>query len=305
MALQQDQRRDPGLVVLAPGEPLAGVVGSLVGTDPPVAFEFHDGSRLGPPDAPATIVVRSDDALRRIVTAPRRARHRPGLRLRRRRHRRRPVRRARRTATVTRPRIDPAAVARRRAGPRPARPAAAAPPPEEARPARPASTPAPRRGRPSPTTTTCRNDFYRLVLGPSMTYSCAVWDRPRRRASRQAQAAKHELICRKLGLRPGMRLLDVGCGWGAMVLHAATPPRGRGRRHHHLRRAGRLGPRAGRAEAGLGDRVEIRLQDYRDVADGPFDAISSIGMFEHVGPQPHWPSTSATSTGCSRPGAGC
>jgi cyclopropane-fatty-acyl-phospholipid synthase len=97
-----------------------------------------------------------------------------------------------------------------------------------------------------------------------------------------AQHAKHELICRKLGLQNGMRLLDVGCGWGGMVIHAA--------RHYGVSAVGVTisGQQADLAskrvaEAGLADRIEIRLQDYRDVSDGPFDAISSIGMFEHVG----------------------
>jgi len=125
------------------------------------------------------------------------------------------------------------------------------------------------------------NDFYRLVLGPSMVYSCAVW--PDREASlEEAQAAKLELVCRKLALEPGMRLLDVGCGWGSMVMHAA--------RHHGVHAVGvtisteqaELA-RQRVEEAGLSDRVEIRLQDYRDITDGPFDAVSSIGMFEHVG----------------------
>ena len=114
-----------------------------------------------------------------------------------------------------------------------------------------------------------------------MTYSCAVWDDPSVGLER-AQAAKYELICRKLGLRPGMRLLDVGCGWGGMVMHAA--------RHHGVSAVGvTLSTRqvewAAKAVAdeGLGDRVEVRRQDYRDVDDGPYDAISSIGMFEHVG----------------------
>jgi len=90
------------------------------------------------------------------------------------------------------------------------------------------------------------------------------------------------LVSRKLGLRSGMRLLDVGCGWGGMVMHAA--------REHGVRAVGvtlstRQAEWARRAvrEAGLSDRVEIRVQDYRDVTDCPFDAISSIGMFEHVG----------------------
>jgi len=119
------------------------------------------------------------------------------------------------------------------------------------------------------------------VLGPSMTYSCAVWERGDVTLE-DAQAAKYELVSRKLGLEPGMRLLDVGCGWGGMVLHAAA--------NHGVRAVGvTLSRRQAEwaekavAEAGLADRVEIRHQDYRDVRDGPFDAISSIGMFEHVG----------------------
>ena len=125
------------------------------------------------------------------------------------------------------------------------------------------------------------NDFYAIVLGPSMTYSCAVWPTPETTLE-EAQAAKHDLICRKLGLRPGMRLLDVGCGWGSLAIHAA--------RHYGVNAVGvTLSRRQAEyaidavKEARVDDQVEIRVQDYRDVHDGPFDAISSIGMFEHVG----------------------
>jgi cyclopropane-fatty-acyl-phospholipid synthase len=125
------------------------------------------------------------------------------------------------------------------------------------------------------------NDFYRLVLGSSLTYSCAVFDSPAD-SLEQAQENKHELICTKLDLVPGMRLLDVGCGWGSMVLHAV--------KHHDVTAVGvtisqnQAGLAAERvAEDGLSGKIEIRLQDYRDITDGPFDAISSIGMFEHVG----------------------
>lgn len=125
------------------------------------------------------------------------------------------------------------------------------------------------------------NAFYRLVLGPSMTYSCAVFTSPDTTLE-QAQANKYDLVCRKLGLEPGMRLLDVGCGWGGMLLHAAE--------HYGVSGVGVTLSNAQEelarkrvAEAGLEGRVEIRRQDYRDIADGPFDAISSIGMFEHVG----------------------
>jgi len=127
------------------------------------------------------------------------------------------------------------------------------------------------------------NDFYRLLLGPTRTYSCALWADPTVGLD-AAQEAKHELICQKLGLRPGMRLLDVGCGWGSMAIHAAQ--------HHGVDVVGvtvssrqvEAGQQRVR-EAGLEGRVDIRFQDYRDITDGPFDAISSIGMFEHVGRQ--------------------
>ncbi|MDT0346858.1 cyclopropane-fatty-acyl-phospholipid synthase family protein [Streptomyces litchfieldiae] len=125
------------------------------------------------------------------------------------------------------------------------------------------------------------NEFYELVLGPSMVYSCALWS-PDTGDLAEAQAAKLDLICRKLGLRPDQRLLDVGCGWGSMVLHAA--------RHYGVRAVGitlseeqAAHARERVAKEHLEDRVEIRVQDYRETADGPFDAISSIGMAEHVG----------------------
>jgi len=125
------------------------------------------------------------------------------------------------------------------------------------------------------------NDFYALVLGPSLVYSCAVWT-DEDVGLDAAQEAKLDLVCRKLGLGPGMRLLDVGCGWGSLAMHAA--------RRYGADVVGitvsaeqaRLA-RERVAEAGLTDRVTIRIQDYRDVDDGPFDAVASIGMAEHVG----------------------
>ena len=128
------------------------------------------------------------------------------------------------------------------------------------------------------------NGFYRLVLGPSMVYSCAYWSQPpdTGHTLEDAQRDKLDLICRKLGLRPGMRLLDVGCGWGSLAIHAATQY---GvsvvgvtvSREQHALAVRRV------SDAGLEGRVEIRLQDYRDVTDGPYDAIASVGMAEHVG----------------------
>ncbi|MBB3083351.1 class I SAM-dependent methyltransferase [Geodermatophilus sabuli] len=125
------------------------------------------------------------------------------------------------------------------------------------------------------------NDFYRLVLGPTMVYSCAVWESPATGLD-AAQEAKLDLVCRKLGLTPGTRLLDVGCGWGSLALHAAGQY-GASVVGVTLSPAQAELARARVADSGLGDRVEIRVQDYRDVTDGPFDAISSIGMAEHVG----------------------
>jgi cyclopropane-fatty-acyl-phospholipid synthase len=125
------------------------------------------------------------------------------------------------------------------------------------------------------------NAFYRLVLGPSLTYSCAVYERADATLE-EAQAAKHELVCQKLGLEGGMRLLDVGCGWGSLLLHATERYGVHGVGVTISARQAELA-RERAAEAGLSDRIEIRLADYRDVRDGPFDAISSIGMFEHVG----------------------
>jgi cyclopropane-fatty-acyl-phospholipid synthase len=125
------------------------------------------------------------------------------------------------------------------------------------------------------------NEFYRLVLGPSMVYSCAVWENEDTGLD-AAQEAKIDLICRKLGLREGSRLLDVGCGWGSLAIHAA------GRYGAEVvgitlseQQAALARKRV--AEAGLTERVDIRIEDYREVADGPFDAISSVGMAEHVG----------------------
>jgi len=125
------------------------------------------------------------------------------------------------------------------------------------------------------------NRFYEMVLGPSMTYSCAVF-RGDGDSLEVAQRRKVDLVARKLDLSESTRLLDVGCGWGAMAIHAAST--------YGTSVVGvtlsepqqRFATEAAR-KAGVSHLVEFRVQDYRDVRDGPFDAISSIGMSEHVG----------------------
>ncbi|QYG93920.1 class I SAM-dependent methyltransferase [Iamia sp. SCSIO 61187] len=279
---------------------LAPLVRRLLGGALPFALEAWDGSRVEPDEPvgaraatagdrrPITVVVRSPDALRRILYAPgelglARA-HIAGeidvdgdifdlLAVR-------DVLGGSSDHVRVGPRLtDAAAIARtmREVGalgpPLP-------PPPEEAR----------ARGRRHSRrrdSTAVRhhydvgNEFYRLVLGEAMTYSCAYWA-PGVDSLEAAQAAKHELVCRKLGLTPGMRVLDIGCGWGSFVIHAA--------KHHGARALGvTLSPeQAARArqrvaDEGLEDRVEIRVQDYRDLDEPEFPAIASVGMFEHVG----------------------
>ena len=125
------------------------------------------------------------------------------------------------------------------------------------------------------------NTFYEWLLGPTMAYTCAVYPTPDATLE-EAQIEKVDLVCRKLGLQPGQRLLDVGCGWGGMVRFAAE--------HYGVQA---LGVTLSRRQAewakeriasdGLGHLAEVRFSDYRDVAETDFDAISSIGLTEHIG----------------------
>ena len=269
-------------------ETMAPVVRSLLGDPPPLRMEFWDGSALGPTDGAGTLRLRSPDAFRRLLWSPTQlglARayitgeldadgdifelveslraalpgdvrtavgQVPAA-----------LRAARRLGVLGRPLPPPPLEARLHGGRHSARRDAAA----------------------IHHHYDVGNEFYRLVLGPAMTYSCARFvDDTTELAT--AQALKHDLICRKLGLdaMTGGRLLDVGCGWGSMVIHAAT--------HYDVSAVGitiseaqaeRARQRV--AEAGVADRVEIRIQDYRDVRGQEYDAISSIGMSEHVGHQ--------------------
>jgi cyclopropane-fatty-acyl-phospholipid synthase len=256
------------------------LVEELIGPDIPIRVEAWDGTVLGPADAPATLVIRSSDAIRRLVTAPGELGFARAyiagdvdiegdifalLSL----QQRLPDVKLTRSQLVRLVRGMP--IGNLRPLPRP---------PEEIRLGGRRHTKE-RDAAAIAAHYDVGNAFYGLFLGSTMTYSCAVFETDDTTLD-QAQTAKYELICRKLGLRPGMRLLDVGCGWGGMVLHAAE--------HHGVRAVGVTLSHAQQelaakrvSEAGLSDLVEIRYQDYRDVSDGPFDAISSIGMFEHVG----------------------
>jgi cyclopropane-fatty-acyl-phospholipid synthase len=260
----------------------AELIAELLGPDPVVAVELPDRTVVGPPSGEARLVFRSPDALRRLLTAPGElgfarayvageldvegdiyaalALHErfSGLRL-------------------TPRQLLAAARLVRRAGLRPL-----PTPPEEAR------LRGPRHSRQRDAAAIrhhydVSNRFYRLVLGSSLTYSCAVFTDPSVTLE-EAQAAKHELVCAKLGLQEGLRLLDVGCGWGSFLIHAAE--------RYGVRGVGvTLSPRQAElaeervAEAELAGRVEIRLADYRELQGERFDAIASIGMFEHVGRQ--------------------
>ncbi len=145
------------------------------------------------------------------------------------------------------------------------------------------------------------NEFYALLLDARMAYSCAYWtsDDPGYTLE-DAQRDKLELACRKLALAPGTRLLDVGCGWGSLTLHAAE--------RYGARVVGvTLSAEQKRyveqqiAERGLADRVEVRLQDYRDLTDRGFDAVGSLEMGEHVG-QNNYPAYARVLREAVRPG---
>ena len=265
---------------------------TMVGAPLPVRLRCWDGSECGPADAAATVVFRRRRALRRLVLAPdelglarayvsgdldfegdifavldqrgviaRVARNEPiGL-----------SGRQRLAAAWTALRLGVLG-----------RPPA--PPPEEVRPVRGRKHSRARDARSVSHHYDVGNDFYRLVLGPSLVYSCGYWTQLPGPAYGldDAQRDKLDLVCAKLGLRAGMRLLDVGCGWGSLLLHAARERGVTGVGVTVSREQAYLARRRV-AEAGLDGRVEVRLQDYRDVTDGPYDAIASVGMAEHVG----------------------
>ena len=125
------------------------------------------------------------------------------------------------------------------------------------------------------------NDFFALWLDKSMTYSCAFFSRDGS-SLEAAQSAKLDLVCTKLALEKGERMLDVGCGWGSLAIHAAREY-GVSVTGITLSEPQAALARKRAAEAGVGDRVDIRVMDYRELAGEPYDKIASIGMVEHVG----------------------
>ncbi|MCP2166705.1 SAM-dependent methyltransferase [Goodfellowiella coeruleoviolacea] len=260
---------------------LAEAFERVVGPEVPVGFRAYDGSTAGPPDAEVTLHLRTPVAVSHLVSAP----NSLGL--------------ARAYVTghlevegdlhtalsrLFDVRIGHITVAERLEMLRSFLGAKllyrAAPPPQEAR----------QRGlrhsrrRDQQAIShhyDVSNRFYELLLGPSMAYTCAVYPTAESTLE-QAQFTKFDLVARKLGLREGMRLLDVGCGWGGMVMHAA--------REYGVRALGVTLSRAQAewaqkaiADAGLGDLAEVRHLDYRDAPAEEFDAISSIGLTEHIG----------------------
>lgn len=263
---------------------LQPIVTTLIGENPPIHVKFWDGSSIGDPDAKASAVFHSPDAVRHILWSPGEL----GL--------------ARAYVvgeidfegdiyyalshlTGVQPKIGSlglkslvsaarGAVSLGGVGRRPEIPV------EENRPA----------GRVHSIWRDAKaishhydvsNEFYSLFLGKTWTYSCARFVDDDMTLD-EAQTAKYDMVCRKLGLKEGMRYLDVGCGWGGLLIHAA--------KHYGVTAVGITlsKEQADKAKEriaaeGLSDKIEVRIQDYRDLRNEKFDAISSIGMFEHVG----------------------
>jgi len=271
---------------------IAAILNSALGIELPIRVRCWDGSEAGPPASKAAILIRDPRALKRLVWAPnelglarayvsgdlsfegdifeildlpelihRISRH-EGIQL------------------GTRDRFAAARTAAKLGG----LGLPPAPPPEEVRKTR---GPIHVKSRDAAAIShhyDVSNEFYQHILGPSMVYSCAYWASPpsEQYTLQDAQYDKLDLVCRKLGLKPGMRLLDVGCGWGSMAIHAAANFGVDVVGITISKEQAALARERVRA-ADLSSQVEIRIQDYRDINDGPFDAISSIGMSEHVG----------------------
>ena len=306
VAARTSNREDTMPTKTTVADRLAGLVRDVAGIELPVRLRAWDGSEAGPSDGPV-LVIRSRRALRRLVWAPgelglarayvtgeldvegeladglRRAwelgsrRDRAGSSL---------TTRGRLAAATTAARLGAIGLA-------------PTPPAAEARLSGRLHTR--RRDRAAIAHHyDLSNDFYRLLLGDSMVYSSAYFTAPGQSLA-QAQDAKLELICRKLGLRAGMEMLDVGCGWGALICYAAehfgvhaTGVTLSAQQHDHSAKL--------IAERGLTDRVTVHLQDYRELAQSgqSFDAVSSIEMGEHVGAE-QYPAYAAILRGALKP----
>jgi cyclopropane-fatty-acyl-phospholipid synthase len=266
---------------------LAEVFERIAGPDAPVEFRAYDGSRAGAEGSPVRITVRSPVAVSYLAQAP------GALGL------------ARayvsghldvdgdmysalaRMASIQRMDLSAAErlqLLRQLGGPRVLLPRIPPPPQEVRIRRRPLMGRRHSKGRDANAIShhyDVSNTFYEWVLGPSMAYTCACY--PSEDATlEEAQAYKHDLVARKLALRPGMRLLDVGCGWGGMVMHAA--------REYGVKALGvtlseqqALWAQRAIADRGLSGLAEVRHLDYRDVTETGFDAVSSIGLTEHIG----------------------
>ena len=282
----------------APGDRTPRTVAELVTAvvAPPLPFRFtaFDGSSAGPPDAPLGLHVATPRALTYVLTAPGdlgMARAyvagdmtfsgvTPGDPY--------PMLRAMADGMhLTRPAVGELRALLQSLGWRSLRPVP--PPPEEAPPrwrrAVDGLRPVRRHSKERDADSISKhydisNAFYEHTLGPSMAYTCAVYASPET-SLEDAQAAKFQLVFDKLGLQPGQRLLDVGCGWGSMVRHAAR----RGVRALGVTLSAEQAAWAQQAirDEGLEDLAEVRFCDYRDVTDTDFDAVSSIGLTEHIG----------------------
>ncbi len=268
---------------------IASMVEKLTADEPPVRFEAYDGSGFGPSDSPVTIRLLNERGLRYLVTAPgdlgmARA-YVVGDLVLEGVHPGDPYDAIKRMGRWRgrRPSASELTQILRELGPR--RLVPPEPPEQEALPRWRRMAEGLRHSRTRDAEAIqhhydVSNEFYEMVLGPSMAYTCALF--PTADATlEEAQAAKFDLVCRKLDLKPGMRLLDVGCGWGGMVRHAA--------KHYGITAVG-ITLSAEQAKWGQLaiqndqlDSAEILHGDYRDAPGDGYDAISSIGLLEHVG----------------------
>ena len=268
---------------MASRTPIAPVFEKVIGPGKPIAFHAFDGSTAGPDDAVARLVIKDPRAINYVVTAPSdlglaRAYVSGAMDLEGDIYATLEMLAAETVGSLS---WAERASVLRALGPWIRWPAP--PPPEEVRPG-PWWGLRHSLGRDSKAIShhyDVSNRFYEWILGPSMAYTCAVY--PHGRASlEEAQEEKFDLVCRKLDLKPGQKLLDVGCGWGTMVVHAAKNygvtvlgvTLSRQQAEYAQKRI---------AELGITDVAEVRHDDYRNIAETGFDAISSIGLTEHVG----------------------